>query len=166
MSLPNMLDLRANFAIWDENRTIELALKRPVRAGATRTYKPLDQVQVWEANLKIWQNGFRLVAETGSSLVVERGRRIINVPTLWIRPMGALLDQDIIANQPSGAEYYEPAMKNHDPSHSALDSLWKRLQVVIPIRVHRCLNWIPTVYRRPVVIRISIRLFRAWILTA
>ena len=92
MSLSNLLKLRANFTLWGANHTIELALKRPLRSGATCTYKPLDQVQVWDAKLKIWQNGVRLMTETGPNSVVERGHRVIRVPALWIRPMKALLD--------------------------------------------------------------------------
>ena len=140
--LSEILRLRADFAFWDSDNTIALALSRPLRSGAKNTFQPLDAAHVWDARQKIWQNGLRLLCETGRSSIVERGSRINKVPTLWIRPRKMLIDQNAIADVSSDPGSTQPTASI--PKASSSSSSQSLIPSAVPRDSSVSLSFMPT----------------------
>ena len=84
--LTALINMRSDMLRWGARFMTRVALTKSLRKGANQVYKINQPVQVWSSFKKVCGNGFRLVAETGRNGILERGRRLIKAPLIWIRP--------------------------------------------------------------------------------
>ena len=89
-----LIDLRSRFLQRDASNTIKLALSKTLRKNAQCSYQHNDAIQYWNPRTKLWEGGYRVIVETGRNAIIERGRRIIKVPTPWIRPRVTLTEME------------------------------------------------------------------------
>ena len=138
--LRKILQMREDIALWGAKKSIALALRRPLRAGAQNTYIPLDTAQSWGDKQEIWQNGFRLLTETGRSAIGERWQRAVKIPKLRIRPR-RVVDSDIIVDAPPGNGFYPPPSVPIDSSTTDTPSTDAQ-PLVVPLRFQK-LHYLP-----------------------
>ena len=83
--LTSLIDLRSQLIRFEADQMLKLALSKTLRKGAALCYKIGDAVQSWNPKTLMWENGSRLLAETGRNAIVEQGRHLMKIPIAWIR---------------------------------------------------------------------------------
>ena len=98
---------------------VKQALRKTLRKGAREVYFPNDPAQVWGDKAHFWENGYRLIFESGRNAILEKGQQIVKIPLPWVRkklPAAELEDEPLVI--PKCGELVDIESSDDNPKES------------------------------------------------
>lgn len=120
-----LLDLRTQAIKAEAKQILDLAQSKNLRAHASESYQYGDAVQMYDDVHKTWNGTFKMVFNSGRNCYIERGPKVVKLPTHWIRKLRPSNEQELSTHVRS-----EPVVSIERGEKK--DSRKKNPQIVVP----------------------------------
>ena len=79
-------EIRGTVLQMDARIIYDITQRKRLRSHNAMELKHNDSALVWFPTDKRWQSGFRFLFDSGKNSILERGSRLVKIPSHWVRP--------------------------------------------------------------------------------
>ena len=116
-----MREIRGSLLKLDAKYIVDLTQRKRLRCNDSTQLRHNDAAVVWLPDMKRWSSGFRFLFDSGKNSILERGSRLVKIPSHWVKPLiqeqtGAGAEESEKGKDITTPDKNEPSSSSCNPS--------------------------------------------------